>query len=465
MGPQGASRIGEDYPSAGQAKEFKDYLSLEQNSSTESECPQNSPSPIKRPSTVAETGLSEALLLQLLLKHLRTEHVATVKLLAKLMALSGGIIQSLLAKAKQLAWVENRPSGVAGQMRYSLSALGISEAENAFAISGYVGKAPIPLALYCQMCTQQSSRGIKVTTSLLLERFSKLLFSQRLIDSIGPALNSVKPILIYGLPGVGKSYLCRHLNLIFGDDVYIPFAIEINNQIIQVYDPQVHHISEKEEAQDTLSPELVALETGYDPRWQLCQRPLIITGGELTEEMLEVNFDPLNKTYKAPLQLKANNGILLLDDLGRQKITPAQLFNRWIIPLEERRDFLTLSNGVHFEIPFELLLLFSTNLNPSELVDDAFLRRLGYKIEFEPLTLEVYRQLWFRCCQEYKLGCEEAVFEYLVEQRHYVAQKPFLPCYPRDLLSIVSDQINYSQSQAVVSQVLIDFAWKQYFVS
>jgi len=418
----------------------------------------------KRPKNIEETGLSEQLLLQLLIKHMLVAHVASVRQLADKMALSGGIIQSLLDNAKALNWLENRQSSQSGQMRYALSMLGGVEAEKAFNQSGYLGVAPVPLHQYSDICCQQTSRNIVVEKELLQQRFSKLMFSKELIATIGPALNSSKPILIYGAPGVGKSYLCRHLNLLFGDDVLIPSAIEINNIIIQVYDPQLHVLSTNEQQLDNNAAQLVTLTQGYDPRWHLCQRPLLVTGGELTAAMLEVNFDATNRTYKAPLQLKANNGILLLDDLGRQKISPVELFNRWIIPLEERRDFLSLPNGLHFEIPFELILLFSTNLAPQELVDDAFLRRLGYKIKFEALSVELYQQLWFKTCAEYQLECDEDIFNYLVEQRHYIDQKDFLPCLPRDLLSIVSDQIKFNRSAPVVTQALICFAWQHYFV-
>ncbi|WP_182131177.1 AAA family ATPase [Colwellia sp. BRX10-3] len=418
----------------------------------------------KRPCTVEDTGLSEQLLLKLLIKHILVEHVISVRQLANKMALSGGIIQTLLDQAKTINWLENRQSDKQGTMRYALSALGILEAEKSFSHDGYLGVAPVPLAQYCDICIKQTSRNTLVIKERLQQRFSKLMFSPELISTIGPALNSTKPILIYGAPGVGKSYLCRHLNLIFGDDVLIPMAIEINNIIIQVYDPQVHVLSDNVQQANNDATQLVSLEQGYDPRWHLCQRPLIITGGELTAAMLEVNFDATSRTYKAPLQLKANNGILLLDDLGRQKISPVQLFNRWIIPLEERRDFLSLPNGLHFEIPFELILLFSTNLAPKELVDDAFLRRLGYKIKFEALSFELYKKLWFITCAEYQLECDESIFNYLIEQHHYVDQKDFLPCLPRDLLSIVSDQIKFNQLAPQVTQALICFAWQHYFV-
>jgi DNA-binding MarR family transcriptional regulator len=418
----------------------------------------------KRPSTLAETGLSEELLLHLLLKHILVTHTCSVRQLADKMALSGGIIQALLDKAKSINYIENRQSNSNGQMRYALSALGSSKAEKAFSLDGYLGVAPVPLAQYSAICIKQTSRNTLVVKDHIQQRFSKLMFAPELISTIGPALNSTKPILIYGAPGVGKSYLCRHLNLIFGDDVLIPSAIEINNVIIQVYDPQVHVLSENDPQITSKAEKLVSLAQGYDPRWHLCQRPLIVTGGELSAAMLEVNFDATTRTYKAPLQLKANNGILLLDDLGRQKIAPVQLFNRWIIPLEERRDFLSLPNGLHFEIPFELILLFSTNLAPQDLVDDAFLRRLGYKIKFTPMSLPLYQQLWFKTCDEYQLDCDEELFSYLVEQRHYVDQKEFLPCIPRDLLSIVSDQIKFNQLEPKVTQALLCFAWQHYFV-
>lgn len=449
------------------ALEAESLANLEQSEKSEKvnqPLPANVTTYAKRPSTVDETGLSEQLLLQLLLKHILVAHVINVRQLAEKMALSGGIIQALLDRAKAINWLENRQSDQKGQMRYALSALGTLEAEKAFSLDGYLGVAPVPLNQYSDICIKQTSRNTLVVKARLQQRFSKLMFSPELISTIGPALNSTKPILIYGAPGVGKSYLCRHLNLIFGDDVLIPSAIEINNVIIQVYDPQIHLLSENNEQTDSSAANLVSLAQGYDPRWHLCQRPLIVTGGELTAEMLEVNFDATTRTYKAPLQLKANNGILLLDDLGRQKISPVQLFNRWIIPLEERRDFLSLPNGLHFEIPFELILLFSTNLAPQELVDDAFLRRLGYKIKFEALSVELYQQLWFKTCSEYQLECDESLFNYLVEQRHYVDQKDFLPCIPRDLLSIVSDQIKFNQLEPQVTQALLCFAWQHYFV-
>lgn len=418
----------------------------------------------KRPTTITETGLSAQLLTELLIKHIHILHVATIRELSDALALSGGIVQILIDLAKESALIENRQSLASGQMRYALSHIGVNEAEKALRTSGYSSVAPVPLTQYVDIVLKQTSRNTQITKQRMQARFADLMFSEALTSAIGPALNSNKPILIYGMPGVGKSYLCRNLNLLFGDDVLIPSAIEISGNIIQVYDPQVHIISTTEDY-ETPAETLICLDQGHDPRWRLCQRPLIVTGGELTEDMLEVNYDSTSRTYKAPIQLKANNGILLLDDLGRQKMSPLALFNRWIIPLEERRDFLFLPNGVHFEIPFELILLFSTNLNPAELVDEAFLRRLGYKIEFQPLEVDNYKKLWFRVCEDFNLTCSDETFNYLLKTYHSRTNKPFLPCYPRDLLSIISDQVKFNELQNQVENNLIDIAWKHYFVS
>ncbi|QQX82303.1 AAA family ATPase [Shewanella sp. KX20019] len=412
-----------------------------------------------RPTTIKGTGLSESLLLDLLLKHLLAGGVLTKEQMVKLLGVTGGIIQHLLDAAKALAWVENRQTTIDGQMRYALSAGGEIHAKQALSRNGYLGLAPVPLKQYGDICKKQSSRANPITFDMLEKGLSALVLPKDLLFKIGPAMNSSRPVLIYGPPGTGKSYLCRHLNLTIGDNVLIPYALAIGNEVIQVFDPELHHRVETKGNVSSLN-----LVKGHDPRWLRCKRPLRITGGELTAEMLEVQFDSHSRTYMAPLQLKANNGILLLDDLGRQKISAKQLFNRWIIPMEERRDFLSLQSGEHFEIPFELILLFSTNLNPKELVDEAFLRRLGYKIHFDALDEALYKKIWFKVCADLNLSCTEEVFQYLLDEFHKRYKKPLIPCYPRDLLGIMSDQISFMEFERVVTPSLVDSAWSIYFV-
>ncbi|MBW8184725.1 AAA family ATPase [Shewanella nanhaiensis] len=412
-----------------------------------------------RPKSIEDTGVQETLLLDLMLKHLFAGGVVTKADLVTHMGISGGIIQQLLDSAKQLAWVENRQSSPDGQMRYALSQNGEESAKQALARSGYRGLVPIPLAQYSAVCQKQSSRRNSITFEMLQNGLSSLVLPNDLLHKIGPALNSSRPVLIYGPPGTGKSYLCRNLNLSLGDSVLIPYAISIGNEIIQVFDPQLHYRVEASNNGGALD-----LLNGHDPRWIECKRPLRVTGGELTADMLEVQFDTHSRTYMAPIQLKANNGILLLDDLGRQRITAKELFNRWIIPMEERRDFLALQSGEHFEIPFELILLFSTNLNPNELVDDAFLRRLGYKIHFDALDEPLYRKIWFQVCAEKGLSCSEEMFRHLINDYHLLFEKPLIPCYPRDLLGIMSDQMSFMQLKPEVTKALIAEAWSIYFV-
>lgn len=411
------------------------------------------------PANIKETGLSASLLLNLMVKHLQIAGVYTLRELAEKLALTGSIVQTLIDQAKTLAWVENRQSNSDGQMRYCLSHLGNLQADKAFLKNGYLGCAPLPLYEYKRVAKIQSSRSAPLSKPELDAAFENLTFPEALIEKIGPALNSKKPILIYGQAGTGKSYFCRHLNLVFGDQVLIPYAIEVNNEIIQIFDPEVHH---QHVEKRNIAP--LKLNSSFDKRWLLCQRPLIITGGELTLDMLEVSFDSNAKMYKAPIQLKANNGILLLDDLGRQKVSPKALFNRWIVPLEERRDFLSLQSGVHFEVPFELLMLFSTNLSPNELIDEAFLRRLGYKIPFVGLDKQQFKDIWYQECQSQGLHCESEIFESLVNNLLILHNKDFLPCYPRDIISIICDQIVFKNLPNNINKQLLNFAWQSYFV-
>ncbi len=415
---------------------------------------------VKRPQTLAETGLRQELLLSLLLKQLQRLQVATLADLSEKLALSGNLVQQLIDQAKHLQWLENRQASNLGQLRYSLSELGRREAIRALQDDGYVGAVPVSLEQYSKVCKAQSHRRIRITRSKMHQALANQHFKAEILDIMGAALNSNKATMLYGLPGVGKSYLCRHIIDVLDDSVFIPHAIEVHGQVIQVFDHQVHAPIQRDEMSHSLS----AFTQPNDPRWIECKRPLIVTGGELTADMLEVGFDSVTRTSRAPIQLKANNGILLLDDLGRQRISPVELFNRWIIPLEEHKDFLSLTNGGHFEVPFEQVLLFSTNLNPESLVDDAFLRRLGYKVQLGPMDLHAYQTLWFETCHKLGIECEPQIFRILINDYHRRFNKPLIPCYPRDLLGIVSDTLSYHESERVLSNSLLQQAWQHYFV-
>lgn len=405
---------------------------------------------VQSPVTLEQTGVSPTLLMDLLIKQMYLAQVSTIESLCQSICLPGRLVQELLMQAKQMMWVENRAASA--QARFSLSGSGKSYAESALQQSGYTGPSPVSLQTYQKVVKAQSHRNTQITRSLVDTKLADESFEPQTLDAIGMSLNSTKPVLLYGLPGTGKSYLCRQLIKVFDDSIYMPYAVEVNQKIIQLYDPQVHH-------------RLTVSEQHADLRYQQIQRPLIVTGGELTLDMLEVSFDHAARLYKAPLQMKANNGVLLLDDLGRQRLSPTALINRWIIPLEENKDYLSLSDGTHFEVPFELMMLFSTNLAPKELVDDAFLRRLGYKIKMHPMSLERYLALWHQVSDSLGLECDESVMSYLLTECHGRHNRHFLPCYPRDLLNIVKDATLFWQLPPTVTPELIDNAWRHYFVT
>ncbi|TKB49969.1 AAA family ATPase [Ferrimonas sediminicola] len=417
---------------------------------------------VNKPVSLADVGISLPLLQSLVLKHLSDGDVLTLNSLSDRLSLPGNLVQQLLDKCKQESLVENKQTTSDGQMRYTLSHTGRTQAETAFLKSGYLGPVPVPLDQYWQVCRDQSSRRQTMTRPRIERALGALILPHRLMEEIGPALNSRRPVLIYGPPGTGKSYLCRHFNLVLGDDVLIPHALCIGQAIIQVFDPQIHELHETD-SDEQENPLL--LSEGHDARWHRCRRPLLVVGGELNRDMLNVHYDSNSRTYHAPIGLKANNGILLIDDLGRQQITPKEIFNRWIVPMEESRDFLSLPSGEHFDVPFEQILLFSTNLDPKELVDDAFLRRLGYKIEFSALEKDQFIDIWRQNCEELKLNFDSGVCDWMINTLYARTGKPLLPCHPRDLLSIVADQISYNELPAVVTQQLIERAWSIYFVS
>jgi hypothetical protein len=279
-----------------------------------------------------------------------------------------------------------------------------------------------------------------------------------MLDRLGPALNSGKAIFVYGVPGTGKTFISQRLARLFADTCLVPYAIAVGDTVVRVFDPSVHR-----QFQDN-SP-VVMLNRGHDPRYVLCTRPLVITGGELTSDMLEVQFDPATRQYRAPLQLKANGGLLLLDDLGRQRIPPTTVLNRWIQPMEEGVDYLSMNTGQHFRTPFDVILVFSTNMQPQDLVDDAFLRRIGYKIGFHALDAKQYHLIWQRVCETNGLRYEPAVCQFMIESLYAPTGTALLPCHPRDLIGMALDRAAYLDEGNHLSTGALQWAWDNYFVN
>jgi hypothetical protein len=411
-----------------------------------------------RPKNVAETGLGRSFLGELIEKHLFDAGVLTIAALARRTALCGAIVEEILAFLRKEARIEVRGRTFEEQgLRYALTDRGRASAMDALLRGGYTGPAPVPLERYLEVVAQQSVRSRRVTREHVAQSFADVVLDPALLERIGPSMNSGKAIFVYGHAGTGKTYVTQRLARLFDDAALVPHAIVVGHTVIQVFDPTLHKaIVETEPG--------VLLEEGYDPRFVLCQRPVVITGGELGPEMLEVQFDPGTRQYRAPLQLKATNGMFILDDLGRQRVAPEVVLNRWIVPMEEGRDYLTLSTGQHFSVLFDVILVFSTNLRPLDLADDAFLRRIGYKIHFEPLTPERYRAIWRQVCTTRGVEFDDAVCRMAIDGLHARDKVPLLACHPRDLIGIAIDRAEYHGAGARLTCDDLEWAWQNYFV-
>jgi predicted ATPase with chaperone activity len=414
-----------------------------------------------RPVQLAETGLSEAFVADLIAKHVLDKGAMTIGELSATLALSGSIIERVLSFMRTEARIEVRPTRDASKsLSYALTERGRASAMDALMRSGYLGPAPVPLKRYAQIVRAQSIHNRMVTQSEMHAAFHDVVLDRSLLDKLGPSLNSGRAIFLYGPAGTGKTYISQKLVRLFRDLTLVPHAIAVDETVIQVFDPMMH------KAVRTVSDDTsLMMDRGHDPRYAVCERPCAVTGGELTAEMLEVRHDAAARLYEAPLQLKANNGIFIIDDMGRQRIAPQTLFNRWIVPLEEKKDYLDLGNGKHFSVPFDVVLVLSTNIHPLELADEAFLRRIGYKIEFTSLSVERYSEIWGETCRQFKLGCEQPVLDYVLNDLHGRDGIPLLPCHPRDLLGMAMDYAAYAGDTREITEEHMRWAWHNYFVS
>ncbi len=414
-----------------------------------------------RPTKLSDTGLSETFIADLIAKHLFDRGTLSLSELSTIVALAGSIIENVLNFMRTEARVEVRPGQASAVgLAYTLTERGRVSALDAMMRSGYLGPAPIPLKNYARIARAQTIHKRSVTQESMRAAFDDVVLDARMLDRLGPALNSGRAIFLYGPAGTGKTYISQRLCRLFCHPTLVPHSMAIDENVVQLFDPLVHKQLRQKPTKDKLK-----LEKGHDPRFVVCERPVVITGGELTSEMLEVHYEPSTRLYEAPLQLKANNGLFIIDDMGRQKISPAAVFNRWIVPMEEKRDYLTLGSGRHFTVPFDVVLIFSTNIHPLELADEAFLRRIGYKIEFPTLTAEQYEHIWRDICALYKVEYESHVLDYVINELHTKKRVALLPCHPRDLLGMAVDHAVYEENSRNVSIDHLRWAWDNYFVS
>jgi len=305
-----------------------------------------------------------------------------------------------------------------------------------------------------ETCREQTVRRMEVSPEAVQSAFGDMVLEQPMLDQLGTAVVSGNAIFLHGPSGTGKTTLAEALWRLFQrDPIWVPHAIVVDGQIITVYDPQIHHATE-----GPTPPEA-------DRRWMLCQRPRVIVGGELTIEMLDLQFNPLSKFYVAPVQVKANNGLLIVDDFGRQRVRPEELLNRWVVPLDRRIDFLTLAGGRKLEVPFDVLVVFATNLNPATLADEAFLRRIQTKIKVDNIGREQFHEITRRICENVGLAYDHAVVDHLADVIATELRQPLRACYPRDIVQQVVWGARYHRQVAALTREAVEQACRSYFLA
>ncbi|QLC72161.1 AAA family ATPase [Pseudomonas sp. LPB0260] len=412
-----------------------------------------------QPRTVRDTGLADNFLGDLLCKHLHDAGVLDLAQLVKRLALTGAVLEEVLGFLRKDGRVEVLGQTGGQTLRYGLTERGRSAARDALARSGYIGAAPFPVSAYRSLIKLQTIHHGRITSRDMHKAFAGVVLSEAMLDQLGAAMNSGRAIMVYGPAGTGKTYISSRLIRLFAEAIWVPHAIAINEAVVEIYDPQVHQLLDDKEQQGSLM-----LNEGIDRRLLCCKRPVVITGGELTMEQLDIRYDPFSRQYQAPLQLKASNGLFIIDDMGRQRMAPAELFNRWIVPMEEKRDFLNLGGGRHCELPFDLILLFSTNLNPLELADEAFLRRIGYKLHFDYLKPQEYERIWRQETERLGIDYDPLLLRYVLQGLYETEGVPLVPCHPRDLLGMALDRQRYLDSSDPLSPRELEWAWQNYFV-
>lgn len=424
-----------------------------------------------QPQSVEETGLHSGLLLDLCIKCVYFAGRPTGRQIASHMALPFPIVEELLDFLKKEQYTEVVGSAGAGeqQYKYALTVKGMEKAEEVLHRGQYNGPAPVSFEQYVDVQYRQSVRGLHIGKDVIRRELSHLILDETTLYALGAAVNSGRSLLLYGNSGNGKSTAAATIGKMLPGQVLIPYALEYNGHVIKVFDPRVHVevpedlLPERRSAEDGNHPPEVS-ERRRDRRWVKALRPVVMAGGSLSLQDLELRYSDVSKFYVAPLQIKANGGVLVIDDFGRQLIEPKELLNRWILPLEQGVDHLTLHTGDTIVIPFDLLLVFSTNLPPRQLGDEAFFRRIRHKIEMPDPTQENFIRIFQQVCESKKIASQDGTLDYLLEHHYIKKGRDFRGCHPRDIVELVESIANYRDEPPALTRELVDLACSFYFV-
>ncbi len=428
-----------------------------------------------QPTNIAETGLSMGFLTDHVLKVIYFSGAITGQRLEELIKLPFlGVIDKVLEFLKLEEYVDiiGAEGGFSERaFQYIVTNKGRIKTHEVLDRNQYAGPAPVPLEQYIAMCRRQQIGDMVIEQSTIRKAFSHLVVNERMLDKIGPAANSARSLFLYGPPGNGKTTIAEGIANMLGGAVLIPYAIEVDGQIIKLYDPINHEIIQQNEVGHVEGPgpfgaplSAAAAASFPDARWLVCKRPRVVVGGELILEQLELIFDPVSKVYEAPYQLKANGGLFLIDDFGRQKVRPQDLLNRWIVPLEKKVDYLALQTGKKIEVPFDVLIIFSTNLDPKDLVDDAFLRRIRHKIEVPNPSPAEFRAIFQLVCKNKQIPYSDEGLRHLLQEHYMKVGRDLRACHPRDICDQILDEAKYRGIPPSMSKELIDRACEAYFV-
>jgi hypothetical protein len=416
------------------------------------------------PKDMAGMQLSPVMMRDILIKTMFRMNVSFVTEIAKAICLPIPVTQELvdLARSQRLCEATGTLHANSGnEMGFQLTESGKARALDALAQSEYFGAMPVPLAVYKEQVKRQSVRNLQITRDQLTAAMGHLILPKNLMDQLGPAVSAGRSVLMYGPPGNGKSSISNGIKAAMGDKIYIPRAIEYSGQVITVYDPIVHASAEANED----DPNVLRRTSGrYDTRYVLCERPTVITGGELSLSMLDLVYNPVARTYQAPLQLKSSGGIFIIDDLGRQQEPPQKIVNRWIVPLEEGRDILALQSGEKFEVPFDTLVIFSTNFHPNEIFDKAALRRIFFKIKIDGPGQEDFLKIFAMVARKRQMPLDERALIHLLKVKYPTIQNIYANYQPIFLIDQMISICNFEGLPYQMTPELIDRAWANMFV-